>query len=101
LWILYGIVKKECPDLEAQLKKEKYESEPARAPARPPQKKKNKPMSSTEQERNIKKLKDKQLEFERHGSGSQEPVQANSPLNMTMKSDDNSSGDEDSDSEEE
>lgn len=42
--------------------------------AKPPHKKKNKPMSKNEQEQKIELLKSRASEFERHGSGSQEPV---------------------------
>lgn len=50
------------------------EKEAPRSLAKPPAKKKNKPMSKVEQERKIEYLKNSVQEFERHGSGSQEPV---------------------------
>ena len=46
----------------------------SRVSAKPVQKKKNKPMSKNEQERNIQHLKNSVQAFERQGSGSQDPV---------------------------
>jgi len=78
------------------IEEQQQEKEAPRPSARPPQKKKNKPMGKNEQERKIELLKNSVQEFERHGSGSQEPVIP------TVEQQEESSGDEDSsDSEEE
>ena len=85
---------------------------PPRVAAKPAPKKKNKPMSKNEQERNIQHLKNSVQAFERQGSGSQDPViPSETPRLMAVYSETNnstaveqeyeSSGDEDSDSEEE
>jgi bromodomain-containing factor 1 len=63
-----------APEVEATIKKQMRERESPRAVAKPAPKKKNKPMSKSEQERKIEQLQKKALEFERHSSGSQEPV---------------------------
>jgi bromodomain-containing factor 1 len=44
--------------------------------AKPPAKKKNKPMTRTEQERKIEQLEGTLETFQRHASGSQEPIRS-------------------------
>ncbi len=101
-----------APEVEAQVKRTLAERDAPRAPAKPAPKKKNKPMSKTEQERKIKQLKSSVQEFERQGSGSQEPVLPSNLHRSTfatldanefvaVEQRDESSGDEESDSEEE
>jgi bromodomain-containing factor 1 len=64
-----------APEVEAGLRQVQDERETPRAVAKPPQKKKNKPMSKSEQERKIEHLTRVQREFQqKQGSGSQEPV---------------------------
>ncbi|KAL3427151.1 Bromodomain-containing factor 1 [Phlyctema vagabunda] len=96
LWEIYSMIEKHLPETVRNIKAQK-EAERARnrTPAQPKQKKKNKPMSKTEQERKIEQLRNTMQEFERHGSGSQEPVMP------TVEQGDETSGDETSDSEEE
>ncbi|RFU29786.1 hypothetical protein B7463_g6572, partial [Scytalidium lignicola] len=97
LWKIYDLIMRHAPEVEAMVKKQMQEKEAPRALAKPPPKKKNKPMSKVEQERKIEHLKNSVQEFERHGSGSQEPV-----MPTVEHHEDESSGDDDSsDSEEE
>jgi bromodomain-containing factor 1 len=63
-----------APEVEAAIKKQMRERESPRSVAKPAPKKKNKPMSKSEQESKIQQLQRKALEFERQSSGSQEPV---------------------------
>jgi bromodomain-containing factor 1 len=63
-----------APEVEATIKKQMRERESPRAVAKPAPKKKNKPMSKSEQESKIQQLQKTALEFERQSSGSQEPV---------------------------
>lgn len=74
LWKIYGLIQQYAPDVEAEIRKQMVEREAPRTLAKPAQKKKNKPMSKTEQERKIEQLRNSVQEFERHTSGSQEPV---------------------------
>jgi len=74
LWKIYDLVTKYAPEVEQNLRKAMQEKESPRAVAKPATKKKNKPMSKHEQERNIEKLRNQMEQFERQGSGSQEPV---------------------------
>ncbi|KAK8107595.1 uncharacterized protein PG998_009608 [Apiospora kogelbergensis] len=62
-----------------------------------PKPKKNKPMNKHEQERNIEKLRELKAQFQRHGSGSQEPI----PGDEENRQGDSSDEEEESDSEEE
>ncbi|RDW62869.1 hypothetical protein BP5796_11171 [Coleophoma crateriformis] len=96
LWEIYGMIEKHLPGTVKTIRDQKdAERIKARGPTQPKQKKKNKPMSKNEQERKIEHLKNAVQELERHGSGSQEPVMP------TVEQQDESSGDESSDSEEE
>jgi bromodomain-containing factor 1 len=52
---------------------DKEDEAPAKL-AKPPAKKKNKPMSKSEQERKIEQLEGTLETFQRHASGSQEPM---------------------------
>jgi bromodomain-containing factor 1 len=74
LWKIYNLISHYAPEVETEIKKQMMEKEPPRTLAKPAAKKKNKPMSKTEQERKIEQLKNSMQEFERHNSGSQEPV---------------------------
>ena len=58
---------------------EEKEEEPRNTPAKPPAKKKNKPMSKSEQERKIEELTRINSAFERQASGSQEPLPSEHP----------------------
>lgn len=74
LWKIYDLVAAHAPGVEQELRKAFMERENPRSLAKPASKKKNKPMNKTVQERNIEHLKGRMQEFERQGSGSQEPV---------------------------
>jgi bromodomain-containing factor 1 len=74
LWKIHALIQQYAPDVEAAIKKQMMEKESPRTLAKPAPKKKNKPMSKTEQERKIEQLRNTMQEFERHNSGSQEPV---------------------------
>lgn len=74
LWKIHALILQYAPDVEAAIKKQMSEKEAPRTLAKPATKKKNKPMSKTEQERKIEQLRNSMQEFERHTSGSQEPV---------------------------
>ncbi|KAK7980784.1 hypothetical protein PG989_013241 [Apiospora arundinis] len=63
-----------------------------------PKPKKNKPMNKHEQERNIEKLRELKAQFQRHGSGSQEPMPGDEENRPGDSSDEE---EEESDSEEE
>lgn len=63
------------PHVDDEIRQQFTQRDPApRELAKPPSKKKNKPMSKSEQEQKIELLKQRQNEFERQASGSQEPV---------------------------
>ena len=62
-----------APEVEVMVRKSMQERESPKSVAKPPPKKKNKPMSKLEQENKIQKLQAKALEFERQSSNSQEP----------------------------
>lgn len=74
LWHIYDLVMKYAPEVEVNLKKAMAQREKPQAPAKPAQKKKNKPMSKFEQEAKIEQLTSLKQQFERQDSGSQEPV---------------------------
>ncbi|KAF4637575.1 hypothetical protein G7Y89_g498 [Cudoniella acicularis] len=97
LWKIHGLIMEYAPEVDAQVRKQFQERETPRVPAKPATKKKNKPMSKNEQERNIEKLKNSLESFERQASGSQEPVMPTVEHHEQV----DSSGDESSDSEEE
>jgi bromodomain-containing factor 1 len=63
-----------APEVDAEMRKQFEARDTPRELAKPPSKKKNKPMSKSEQERKIELLKSREREFARQGSGSQEPV---------------------------
>ena len=100
-----------APDVEGRVQKQFQEREPARPPTKSATKKKNKPMSKHEQEQKISQLSKTLNDFERQSSGSQEPVMPSKFCDDLVRSENNvhaavekqeeSSGDEDSDSEEE
>lgn len=111
LWKIHALILKHAPEVEAEIKKSMMEKESPRTLAKPAPKKKNKPMSKTEQERKIEQLRNSMQEFERHNSGSQEPVlpsRLTCPNFVRCRANHNpaveqaeSSGDEDSDDSEE
>ena len=73
---------KHAPEVEAEARammEEKEEEAPRATLAKPPAKKKNKPMSKSEQERKIEQLEQINKTFERHASGSQEPMPSEQP----------------------
>lgn len=96
LWKIHGLIMQHCPEVDAETRKNFIERDQPRELAKPPAKKKNKPMSKSEQEQKIELLRNKANDFDRQNSGSQEPVSTVEPA-----ADPESSGDEDSDSEEE
>lgn len=108
LWQIHAMIMKHVPELEGQIR-ESMSSELRQTPrtAKPAPKKKNKPMSKHEQERKIEALTNLDSEFARATFGSQEPVMTGISDNTSPFRDSNvvhepeSSGDEDSDSEEE
>lgn len=66
---------KHAPEVEEAIRKTIQNRESPKAAAKPPPKKKNKPMSSVDQERNIKVLEQKLGNYRASsGSHSQEPV---------------------------
>ncbi|TEY34595.1 hypothetical protein BOTCAL_0624g00050 [Botryotinia calthae] len=98
LWKIYDSVAVHSPatvvNVKAQYQDKKEEP---RAIAKPVPKKKNKPMTKTEQERKIALLREKVQDFKKGpGSASQEPIES-----VEQHTQDESSGDESSDSEEE
>jgi bromodomain-containing factor 1 len=76
LWHIYDMVMKYSPEVHEAQKKSMEEKLPARTLAKPAQKKKNKPMSKNEQERNIEHLENLTAQFERQNSGSTEPIRS-------------------------
>ena len=85
LWKIYHHVMKHAPEVEAEARammEEKEEEAPRATLAKPPPKKKNKPMSKSEQERKIEQLEQINKTFERHASGSQEPMPSEHPYLM-------------------
>lgn len=114
LWKIYNLIIIHAPEVERDVRAAMNERDnPPRVSAKPAPKKKNKPMSKNEQERNIQHLKNSVQAFERQGSGSQEPVipseQPHHPMIVSseannhpaVEQEDESSGDDESDSEEE
>ncbi|KUJ18201.1 Bromodomain-containing protein [Mollisia scopiformis] len=96
LWKIHGLIMQYAPDVQEGIKKSMAaDSHPKPPPKAAAPKKKNKPMSKYEQERNIDALSKTLHAYDRQTSGSQEPVLP------TVEQQDESSGDEDSDSEEE
>ena len=57
-----------------RVKAEKVKATEASASGKPNKPKKHKPMGKLEQERNIEKLREIKAQFQRPGSGSQEPL---------------------------
>jgi len=112
LWKIYDLVQLHCPDIKVNLERQYAQRDAPRSHAKPAPKKKNKPMNKYEQDQKIKQLEGTLQSFERHTSGSQEPLQCKitSELGDTIVTNNtaavenhanDSSGDEDSDSEEE
>ncbi|KAH8687708.1 hypothetical protein BGZ60DRAFT_522358 [Tricladium varicosporioides] len=97
LWRIHGLIMHHAPEVDAQVRKQFAERETPRALAKPPAKKKNKPMSKTEQERKISQLTANLDNFARQASGSQEPVMQTVERPEQQEE---SSGDDTSDSEE-
>lgn len=101
---LYELITKAYPSIytnvaaRPEFKQEAKQNEEARARSHSLSKpKKNKPMNKHEQERNIEKLRELKAQFQRNGSGSQEPVAGEGEENRAGESSD----EEESDSEEE
>ncbi|KAJ2907101.1 hypothetical protein MKZ38_007616 [Zalerion maritima] len=105
VWKLYDIIKAKLPHIiEAHAQPDATrqptpdpEPSPPRAIAKAAKPKKNKPMNKQEQERKIEQLKELKAQFQRGGSGSQEPL----PSVEDEVQDDSTDDDEPSDSEEE
>lgn len=93
LWKIHGLIMKYAPGVQDDIKKSMAQDNPKPQPKAAP-KKKNKPMSKFEQERNIDALQ-QTLQNYGQATSSEEPVMP------TVEQQDDSSGDEDSDSEEE
>ncbi|PMD45257.1 Bromodomain-containing protein [Hyaloscypha variabilis F] len=74
LWKIHGLIMQYAPEVEATIKQQMRDRESPRAVSKPAPKKKNKPMSKSEQESKIQQLQKTAAEFERQSSGSQEPV---------------------------
>ncbi|KAA8565386.1 hypothetical protein MFRU_045g00730 [Monilinia fructicola] len=98
LWKIYDAIHEHLPQIEANVRASfQDKKEEPRVAQKPAQKKKNKPMSKVEQERKIALLKEKVQDFSRGaGSTSQEPIES-----VEQHTQEESSGDESSDSEEE
>lgn len=94
LWKIHGLIMRYAPNVQDDIKKSMAQDNPKPQPKTAP-KKKNKPMSKFEQERNIDALQQTLQNYGQATSGSEEPVMP------TVEQQDESSGDEDSDSEEE
>ncbi|ETS78795.1 hypothetical protein PFICI_08648 [Pestalotiopsis fici W106-1] len=77
---LFELINKAYPNIYAQLsKKPEFSKDEKRArspaqPSNPSKPKKNKPMNKDEQERKIEQLRELKAQFQRQGSGSQEPA---------------------------
>ncbi|EHK98445.1 putative Bromodomain-containing factor 1 [Glarea lozoyensis 74030] len=80
LWKIHDLIMEYAPEVDATVRAQFAEKEAPRTLAKPAPKKKNKPMNAGEQEAKIEALKNKMGQFDRQGSGSQEPVlQSKSP----------------------
>jgi bromodomain-containing factor 1 len=101
-----------APDIQANIEKNmQADHQPKPQAKAAPKKKKNKPMSKYEQERNIQTLEKTLEEYGRASSGSQEPVLPSKSIPVSfvfstnefpaVEQQDDTSGDEESDSEEE
>ena len=111
LWKIYELIKTHTPEIERSLRQQFQERDAPRASTKQAPKKKNKPMNKYEQDRKIAHLQNQMQTFERGNSGSQEPIPSKindeeftSSANSILAVEDHgneSSGDEDSDSEEE
>ncbi|ERS97578.1 hypothetical protein HMPREF1624_05749 [Sporothrix schenckii ATCC 58251] len=78
---LYELIVKAFPHMRVKTEKPRATGDGASKPSGKP--KKHKPMGKLEQERNIEKLREIKAQFQRPGSGSQEPlpsVEVNQPL---------------------
>ncbi|KAG9232200.1 Bromodomain-containing protein [Amylocarpus encephaloides] len=74
LWKIHDLIMTYAPAVDASIREAMQEREVPRAPAKPVSKKKNKPMNKDDQEKNIEILQNRLKDFDRQGSGSQEPV---------------------------
>lgn len=81
LWKIYNLIMQHNPEVQESVKRTMEERESPRVVAKPAPRKKNKPMSKDDQERNIKTLQQKLGTYERASSGSQsqEPVLQSMP----------------------
>ncbi|KAH7399924.1 hypothetical protein BKA64DRAFT_642081 [Cadophora sp. MPI-SDFR-AT-0126] len=95
LWKIHGLIMKHAPEVEDAIRKTIQGRESPKTAAKPPPKRKNKPMSSVDQEHHIKVLEQKLGTYQRQSSGSH----SQEPVLPTVE--DESSGDESSGSEEE
>jgi bromodomain-containing factor 1 len=104
LWKLFELINRAYPNIYDTVSKrpEFSNHDDHQEPARPKasggtsKPKKNKPMNKQEQERNIEKLRELKAQFNRQGSGSQEPVPTEEQIMQAGHS-----SEEESDSEEE
>lgn len=109
LWKIHGLIMKYAPGVQDDIKKSMAQDNPKPQPKAAP-KKKNKPMSKFEQERNIDALQ-QTLQNYGQATSSEEPVMPSKSNHLAhasslikdaaVEQQDDSSGDEDSDSEEE
>ncbi|CAG8979150.1 hypothetical protein HYALB_00000284 [Hymenoscyphus albidus] len=99
LWQIHAMIMEHAPEVEATVRARFAEREGPRTLAKPAPKKKNKPMSKHEQERNIQHLR---KELQSFNQPSNRPGSEDTVLMQTVeKPEEESSGDESSDSEEE
>jgi len=88
LWKIYDLVMQYAPEVDATVRAQFAEKEAPRALAKPAPKKKNKPMKAGEQEAKIEFLKNQMGQYDRQGSGSQEPVLESESHSDTLVLDD-------------
>jgi bromodomain-containing factor 1 len=74
LWRIYDLVMKYAPEVEAGLRQSLMEQRESPRVARSAPKKKNKPMTKSEQERKLEQIKGTLDTFKKANSQSQEPV---------------------------
>ncbi|CAK7214683.1 transcription initiation at TATA-containing promoter protein [Sporothrix bragantina] len=95
---LYELIVKAFPHM--RVKAEKVKTTESSASGKPTKPKKHKPMGKLEQERNIEKLREIKAQFQRPGSGSQEPLPS-VELGQTVEEEESEEEESEVDSEEE
>ncbi|CAK7199918.1 transcription initiation at TATA-containing promoter protein [Sporothrix eucalyptigena] len=94
---LYELIVKAFPHMRVKAEKVKTSESSSGKPGKP---KKHKPMGKLEQERNIEKLREIKAQFQRPGSGSQEPLPS-VEVNQTVEEEESEEEESEIDSEEE